>query len=104
MMGLDIGPETSKAYAEEVLKAATVIWNGPMGVFEMPKFAHGTSVVAHALANSKAISIVGGGDSAAAIRKFGLEDKVTHVSTGGGATLEFMEGIDLPGIACLLNK
>ncbi len=104
MLGLDIGPETSKAFAEEISKAATVIWNGPMGVFEMPKFAEGTSIVAKALADSEAVSIVGGGDSAAAIRKFGLEDKVTHVSTGGGATLEFMEGIELPGIACLLDK
>lgn len=104
MLGLDIGPETSRVFAEEIEKAATVIWNGPMGVFEMSKFADGTIVVANALARSNAISIVGGGDSAAAIRKFGLEDKVTHVSTGGGATLEFMEGIDLPGIACLLDK
>ncbi|NMA25765.1 MAG: phosphoglycerate kinase, partial [Clostridiales bacterium] len=82
MLGLDIGPETSKAFAGEILKAATVIWNGPMGVFEIPKFAEGTSVVANALADSGAVSIVGGGDSAAAIRKLGLEDKVTHVSTG----------------------
>jgi phosphoglycerate kinase len=104
MLGLDIGPETSKAFAGEILKAATVIWNGPMGVFEIPKFAEGTSVVANALADSGAVSIVGGGDSAAAIRKLGLEDKVTHVSTGGGAALEFMEGIELPGIACLLDK
>jgi 3-phosphoglycerate kinase len=104
MLGLDIGPETSKAFAEEIMKAATVIWNGPMGVFEMPKFAEGTVIVAKALADSDAVSIVGGGDSAAAIRKFGLEEKVTHVSTGGGATLEFMEGIELPGIACLLDK
>ena len=104
MLGLDIGPETAKAFADEIRKAATVIWNGPMGVFEMPKFAEGTSVVSYALADSGAISIVGGGDSAAAIRKLGLEDKVTHVSTGGGATLEFMEGIELPGIACLLDK
>ncbi len=104
MMGLDIGPETAKAFAEEIAKAATVIWNGPMGVFEFSKFAEGTSIVATALANSLAISIIGGGDSAAAIRKYGLEDKVTHVSTGGGATLEFLEGKDLPGIACLINR
>lgn len=104
MMGLDIGPAAAKAYADEIQNAALVIWNGPMGVFEMPKFAAGTEKIAAALAASKAISIIGGGDSAAAIRKFGLEDKVSHVSTGGGATLEFLEGIDLPGIQCLLDK
>lgn len=104
MMGLDIGPQTSIAFAEEIKKAATVIWNGPMGVFEFPKFSQGTYAVAAALADSDAISIVGGGDSAAAIRKFGFEDRVTHVSTGGGATLEFLEGKELPGIACLLDK
>lgn len=104
MLGLDIGPRTSKAFAEEIKKASTVIWNGPMGVFELPKFAEGTHAVAVALADSGAISIVGGGDSAAAIHQYGLDDKITHVSTGGGATLEFMEGRDLPGIACLLNK
>lgn len=104
MLGLDIGPETSRVFTDEITQAGTVIWNGPMGVFEMPKFAEGTAAVASALAESNAVSIVGGGDSAAAIRKFGLENKVTHVSTGGGATLEFMEGIDLPGIACLLDK
>lgn len=103
-MGLDIGPETEKLFAAEINSAATVIWNGPMGVFEFAKFAEGTRAVAAALASSGAISIVGGGDSAAAIRKFNLEDQVTHVSTGGGATLEFLEGIDLPGISCLLNK
>lgn len=104
LMGLDIGPEAAKAYADEIKNAATVIWNGPMGVFEFPKFAHGTSAVAAALADSSAISIVGGGDSAAAIRQFGFEEKVTHVSTGGGATLEFLEGKDLPGISCLLDR
>lgn len=104
MMGLDIGPETAKAFAEEIANAATVIWNGPMGVFEFDKYAEGTHTVASALAGSRAISIIGGGDSAAAIRKYSLEDKVTHVSTGGGATLEFLEGKNLPGIACLLNR
>lgn len=104
MMGLDIGPRSAKAYADEIKSAATVIWNGPMGVFEFSKFSAGTETVAKALADSDAISIVGGGDSAAAIRQYGLDDQITHVSTGGGATLEFMEGKVLPGIACLLNK
>jgi 3-phosphoglycerate kinase len=104
MMGLDIGPQTARAFADEIKKSATVIWNGPMGVFEFSKFADGTRTVASALAESGAVSIVGGGDSAAAIRLYGLDDKITHVSTGGGATLEFMEGKELPGIACLLDK
>ncbi len=104
MMGLDIGPESAKTFADEIHKAGTVIWNGPMGVFEFPKFAEGTHTVAIALAKSNAISIVGGGDSAAAIRQYGLYDQITHVSTGGGATLEFLEGKELPGIACLLDK
>ena len=104
LMGLDIGPETAKAYAEEISKAATVIWNGPLGVFEFPNFSKGTFVVAKALAESNAISIVGGGDSAAAVRKYGYEDKMSHVSTGGGAALEFLEGKDLPGVKCLLDN
>ena len=104
MMGLDIGPATAKAYAEEIEKAASVIWNGPMGVFEFPNFANGTYTVAKALAESNAVSIVGGGDSAAAVRKYGFEDEMTHVSTGGGAALEFLEGKELPGIASLMDN
>jgi 3-phosphoglycerate kinase len=104
LLGLDIGPETARTFADEIKKAGTVIWNGPMGVFEFSKFAEGTRTVALALSESSAVSIVGGGDSAAAVRQYGLEDKITHVSTGGGATLEFLEGKDLPGISCLLNK
>ncbi len=104
MMGLDIGPLTMKLFSGEVEKAGTVLWNGPMGVFEMPKFAEGTKAVAQALADSKAITIIGGGDSAAAAMQFGLADKMSHVSTGGGASLEFIEGRELPGIACLENK
>jgi 3-phosphoglycerate kinase len=91
-------------YADEIKKASTVIWNGPMGVFEFDNFAAGTRAVAVALSESGAISIVGGGDSAAAIRQYGLDGKITHVSTGGGATLEFLEGKELPGIACLLDR
>ena len=103
-MGLDIGPKAILEFTEEIRTAGTVIWNGPMGVFEFPKYATGTHEIAKALAESNASSIVGGGDSAAAIRKFGLEGNVSHVSTGGGATLEFLEGKALPGIACLLDK
>ena len=103
MMGMDIGPRSAEKFAREIAGAGTIVWNGPMGVFEFPKFAGGTKAVANAVANSNAISIIGGGDSAAAVRQFGLEDKITHISTGGGASLEFMEGKILPGIACLLD-
>ena len=103
LMGLDIGPQSVDVFVKEIAGAGTIIWNGPMGVFEFPKFANGTLAVAKAVADSGAISIVGGGDSAAAVRKFGLEDKMSHISTGGGASLELMEGKILPGIACLLD-
>ncbi len=103
-MGVDIGPKTIELYRETVQNAGTVIWNGPMGVFEMKPFAAGTFEVAKAVADSKAISIIGGGDSAAAVEKLGFGDKMTHISTGGGASLEFLEGLELPGIACLEDK
>lgn len=99
--GVDIGPETRKAYAAVIRKAGTVIWNGPMGVFETPEYSKGTLAVAKAMSESSAVTIVGGGDSAAAIEQLGFADKVTHVSTGGGASLEFLEGRKLPGILAL---
>ena len=101
--GLDIGPEPVKLYCEAVSDAGTVIWNGPMGVFEFDAFAKGTEAVAEALSKTSAITIIGGGDSAAAVQQLGYADKMTHISTGGGASLEFMEGKELPGVACLLD-
>jgi len=103
MMALDIGPRATEEFIQEIKGAGTIVWNGPMGVFEFSNFAEGTRAVANAVAKSNAISVIGGGDSAAAVRKFGLEDMITHISTGGGASLEFMEGKVLPGIACLLD-
>lgn len=102
--GLDIGPETVKLYCDAVADAGTVIWNGPMGVFEFPAFAKGTEAVARALSETDAITIIGGGDSAAAVEQLGYADRMTHISTGGGASLEFLEGKELPGVACLLDK
>jgi phosphoglycerate kinase len=106
-MALDIGPKSVELFSQVIREAGTVIWNGPMGVFEMSNFANGTFSVASALADATAkgtISIIGGGDSASAIKKAGLDDKVTHVSTGGGASLEYLEGKELPGITALTDK
>ena len=103
-MGLDIGEKTQELYAKSIKGAGTVVWNGPMGVSEWDNFAAGTIAVAKAVAETDSVSIIGGGDSAAAVEKLGFADKMTHISTGGGASLEFLEGIELPGIACLLDK
>ena len=102
--GMDIGPETEKLFADAVKDAKTVVWNGPMGCFEMPNFAHGTEAVAKALAETDATTIIGGGDSAAAVNILGYGDKMTHISTGGGASLEFLEGKELPGVAAANDK
>ena len=104
MQGLDIGEKTRELFAEAAKSAKTVVWNGPMGVFENPTLAKGTIAVAQALADSEAVTIVGGGDSAAACEQLGFADKITHISTGGGASLEFLEGKVLPGIACINDK
>ena len=104
LMALDIGPDTIAAYKAEIAKARTIIWNGPMGVFEMPPFDAGTMALAHAVAESGAVSIVGGGDSEKAIKSAGVSDKISHISTGGGASLEFLGGMELPGVAALTEK
>ncbi|MBN2328486.1 MAG: phosphoglycerate kinase [Candidatus Omnitrophica bacterium] len=104
LKGIDIGPETVKAYQAKILGAKTIVWNGPMGVFEIPAFADGTMQIANAVADSGAVSIVGGGDSVSAVHKAGVSDKISHISTGGGASLELLEGKTLPGLAALTDK
>ena len=103
-LGVDIGPATRADYAAKIARAKTIVWNGPMGVFEIPQFAEGTMAIARAVADSSAVSVVGGGDSVAAVKKAGVEAKITHISTGGGASLEFLSGITLPGVAALTDK
>jgi 3-phosphoglycerate kinase len=103
-MGLDIGEKSISMFSDVISKSKTVIWNGPMGVFEFENFANGTKKIALAVSNVDGTTIIGGGDSAAAVEKLGFADKMTHISTGGGASLEFLEGIELPGIACLNDK
>ena len=103
-LGVDIGPATRADYAAQIAKAKTIVWNGPMGVFEIPQFAEGTMAIAHAVADSSAVSVVGGGDSVAAVKKAGVEAKITHISTGGGASLEFLSGLTLPGVAALTEE
>ncbi len=104
LKGVDIGPKTIEAFKQKIQEAKTIVWNGPMGVFEIPAFAEGTMAVAHAVADSSAVSIVGGGDSVSAVNKAGVDDKITHISTGGGASLELLEGKLLPGLATLTDK
>ena len=103
-MGVDIGPTTSAVYAEAATSASTLFWNGPMGVFEMDAFARGTEAVAEAVASAEAISVVGGGDSLAAVNKLAVGDRISHLSTGGGAALEYIQGLELPGVAALGNQ
>ena len=103
-LGMDIGPNTIRLYKEAIKGAGTVVWNGPMGVFEFPAFEDGTKAVAEAMAECGGTTVIGGGDSAAAVSQFGFDEKMTHISTGGGASLEFLEGKVLPGVACLQDK
>jgi phosphoglycerate kinase len=103
-LGVDIGPATRADYAARIAKAKTIVWNGPMGVFEIPQFAEGTMAIARAVADSSGVSVVGGGDSVSAVKKAGVESKITHISTGGGASLEFLSGLTLPGVVALTEK